>query len=263
MAGMDPSQVPAAREIVISAHEAAHAVASIRLGLPFAYVTFGDEDGDGPRVEAIDNLPRPIPFYRGGGDCCREDSTICQTCRDEQTRAESWMVMAMCGSLGSRATGCDLFGYGQDADKAYVGEFCRKAFGDATDDAVNRRISAMLDRAIVLMQPEGRPPAPLAGRCVNDAGSQRQKSGRSYWTHQRKRLGFAIRLYDTARRKTTLHLSRVLSLGRSHAPESRHGCVAAVALPTGSCVDARCRGRSGADRTVNLVFHVCGRRDQC
>ena len=43
---MDPSQVPSAREIVISAHEAAHAVASIRLDLPFAYVTFGDEDGD-------------------------------------------------------------------------------------------------------------------------------------------------------------------------------------------------------------------------
>jgi hypothetical protein len=54
-----------AREIVVSAHEAAHAVASVRLGLRFEYVTLDDAE-IGPHVQNVENLSRPIVFYRGG-----------------------------------------------------------------------------------------------------------------------------------------------------------------------------------------------------
>jgi hypothetical protein len=51
------------KEIIISAHESAHAVASVRLGLSFEYVTL-DDPNIGPHVQHFENLPRPIVFYR-------------------------------------------------------------------------------------------------------------------------------------------------------------------------------------------------------
>jgi hypothetical protein len=49
----------AAREIVISAHESAHAVAAVRLGLGFEYLTL-DDANIGPHVQSVDNIPRQI-----------------------------------------------------------------------------------------------------------------------------------------------------------------------------------------------------------
>ena len=144
-----------AREIVVSAHEATHAVVSMRLGLPFTYVTFGDDDGEGPRVDSIGNAPEPIPFYRGDGECCGPDRGICKECRAAQERAEAWITMAVSGSIGVGATGCTLFGYGHDADKAYVIEVCRTAFGDETDTDIERRMSVAIDRALTLLRTEG------------------------------------------------------------------------------------------------------------
>ncbi|MGH8773519.1 MAG: hypothetical protein ACREV2_20440, partial [Burkholderiales bacterium] len=92
-----------AKEIVVSAHEASHAVASVRLGLRFAYVTL-DDATIGPHVQHVDNLPRPIVFYRCGGSCCDSNRPMCETCHAEVKRAESYIVMAMCGSLGVSAT---------------------------------------------------------------------------------------------------------------------------------------------------------------
>ncbi len=149
------------REIVISCHEAAHAIASVRLGLPFEYVTLDDAE-IGPHVQSIGNLPRPIAYYRGGGSCCDPTRQICEACRREVDRAEAYMVMAMCGSIGARVTGCKAFGYGHAADQAYVVDFCRVAFGDQTDDEINARIRAMLDRALGLMQSEMRALTPVA-----------------------------------------------------------------------------------------------------
>lgn len=144
-----------AKEIVISAHEAAHAVASVRLGLPFEYVTLDDAD-IGPHVETIENLPRPIAFYCGGGSCCDPTRPICNACRPEQERAESYIMMAMCGSLGVDATGCNTFGYGHEDDKAYAIGFCKTAFGDRSDAEVNDRMRTMLQRARELMRHEGK-----------------------------------------------------------------------------------------------------------
>jgi hypothetical protein len=152
---MDLSQLPQANEIVVSAHEAAHAVASVRLGVPFKYVTIGDDD-DGPRVESIENAPRPIIYYCGGGTCCGPDRPMCDTCRVEQDRAESWIVMAMCGSIGVAGTGSKLFGYGHEDDKVYVADFCRTAFADSKDEDVSARIKPLLKRALELMQPESK-----------------------------------------------------------------------------------------------------------
>lgn len=151
---MELSELPMAREIVVSAHEATHAVVSIRLELPFTYVTLGD-DGEGPRVDSIGNVPDPIPFYRGSGDCCGPDGDICNKCRAAQERAEAWITMAVSGSIGVRATGCALFGYGHDADKAYVIEVCRIAFGDRNGEDIEKRISAALDRALALLRADG------------------------------------------------------------------------------------------------------------
>lgn len=125
----------------LSAHEASHAVASVRLGLPFEYVTL-DDAAIGPHVQHVENLPRRIVFYRGGGSCCDSNRSMCETCRAEERRAESYIVMAMCGSLGVDATGCNAFGYGHDADLAYVIDFCRKAFGDSNDAEINARTKA-------------------------------------------------------------------------------------------------------------------------
>jgi hypothetical protein len=149
---MDASGV---KEIVISAHESAHAVASVRLGLPFEYVTLDDPD-IGPHVQHFENHSRPIVFYRGGGSCCNPNQPMCERCRAEEKRAEFDIVMAMCGSLGAAATGCNAFGYGDEADKAYVVEFCRTAFSDRTEADVNARMNTMLQRACDLMQPEGK-----------------------------------------------------------------------------------------------------------
>jgi hypothetical protein len=153
--------VARAKEIVVSAHEAAHAVASVRLGLAFEYVTLDDAD-IGPHVQHIDNLPRPIVFYRGGGSCCDPNRPICNACRAEQDRAESYIMVAICGTLGVHATGCDVFGYGHDADKAYVIDFCRTAFGDRTDAEIDARMKAMLQKAAELMHPEGRAASAVA-----------------------------------------------------------------------------------------------------
>ncbi len=148
-------EADAARDIVVSAHEAAHAVASVRLGLPFEYVTL-DDATIGPHVQHLENEPRPIVFYRGDGKCCASDPPMCESCRAEQTRAESYIMMAMCGSLGVDATGCNAFGYGHDADKAYVVEFLKEAFGDRDDVSINARMKTLLHRASELMHPEGK-----------------------------------------------------------------------------------------------------------
>ena len=144
-----------AREIVISGHESAHAVASVRLGLPFEYVTLDDPE-IGPHVQSIDNLPRPIVFYRGGGVCCGPPQPMCPTCCAEEGRAVSLMVMALCGSLGAAASGTKVFGYGHEADKGCFIEFCKTAFGDQTDANVNARMNKLLDRALELMRPENK-----------------------------------------------------------------------------------------------------------
>ena len=62
--------------------------------------------------------------------------------------------MSMCGSLGANSTGCDAFGYGHGADKMYVEDFCRTAFGDQTYVEINARINRMLRKAKELMLPE-------------------------------------------------------------------------------------------------------------
>ena len=150
-----------AKEIVVSAHEASHAVASVRLGLPFEYVTL-DDAAIGPHVQHVENLPRRIVFYRGGGSCCDSNRSMCETCRAEERRAESYIVMAMCGSLGVDATGCNAFGYGHDADLAYVIDFCRTAFGDSTDAEIDARTKALLRKAAELMHPEGKTTSAVA-----------------------------------------------------------------------------------------------------
>ena len=146
-------KVSDAKEIVISAHESAHAVASVRLGLPFHYVTL--DDANGPHVEHFENLPRPIGFYRGGL-CCGPNQPMCERCRTEEKRAESYILMAMCGSLGAASTGCNAFGFGHEADKAYVIRFCETAFGDQTNACVDARMETMLQRAHQLMLPESK-----------------------------------------------------------------------------------------------------------
>jgi hypothetical protein len=65
-------------------------------------------------------------------------------------------MMAMCGNLGVEVTGCNAFGYGNDADKAYAAESCRTAFDDQTDADINARMKSMLQRACELMHPEGK-----------------------------------------------------------------------------------------------------------
>jgi hypothetical protein len=45
-------EAASAKEIVVSAHEAVHAVASVRLGFPFEYVTLDDTD-IGPHVKHL------------------------------------------------------------------------------------------------------------------------------------------------------------------------------------------------------------------
>ena len=144
-----------AREIVISAHEAAHAVAAVRLGLPFEYVTLDDAE-IGPHVQPVDNQPRPIAFYTDQESCCRPTASICDACRAEQRRAESNIIAAICGSIGAAVTGCQIFGYGEAADKAYVVDVCRMAFGDQTTEDADRRTKALLERARSLMEPEMR-----------------------------------------------------------------------------------------------------------
>jgi hypothetical protein len=144
-----------ARDIVISAHESAHAVASVRLNRPFDYVTL-DDATLGPHVYITDNAPRPIPFYVGGGACCGGDQQICDNCRAELQRAESYIMIAVCGTLGVLATGCKDFGYGHDADKTYAVEFCKVAFGDQTDAQITARLKDLSDRALELMRPESR-----------------------------------------------------------------------------------------------------------
>jgi hypothetical protein len=142
-----------AREIVICAHEAAHAVAAVRLGLPFEYVTLDDAE-IGPHVQPVDNQPRPIAFYTGPESCCRSTGSICDRCRAEQVRAESNIVAAICGSIGAAVTGCRVFGYGEAADKAYVIEVCRTSFGDRTNEDADRRTKTLLQRGKSLMEPE-------------------------------------------------------------------------------------------------------------
>jgi hypothetical protein len=145
--------IPEAREIVISAHEAAHAVASVRLGLPFDYVGM-DHPEHGPHVMHMENWPNPIPFYCGG-TCCGPNRPMCDACKAEERRAEAYMMVAVCGSIGVRATGCTIFGYGNDADRALLVEFCQVAFNDRTEEEINARIRAISDRAVDLMRPEG------------------------------------------------------------------------------------------------------------
>ena len=71
-------------------------------------------------------------------------------------RAELNIVAAICGSIGAAVTGCQIFGYGEAADKAYVVDVCRMAFGDQTTQDVDRRTKALLERAKSLMEPEMR-----------------------------------------------------------------------------------------------------------
>ena len=147
------AEVAAAKEIVISAHESAHAVAAVRLGLPFEYVTL-DNAEIGPHVQhSVDNRPRPIGFYKGGS-CCGQKQPMCERCRAEEKRAKSYILMAMCGSLGAASTGCKVFGFGNDADKVYVEDFCRTAFGDQAHADINARITRILTKANELMLPE-------------------------------------------------------------------------------------------------------------
>ena len=146
-------EVSAAKEIVISAHESAHAVAAVRLGLHFEYVTLGSNAEIYSHLQPVDNQPRPIGFYTGGS-CCGQKQPMCERCRAEENRAESWILMSMCGSLGANSTGCDAFGYGLGADKMYVEDFCRTAFGDQTYVEINARIKRMLRKANELMLPE-------------------------------------------------------------------------------------------------------------
>src|SRR5215831_19369723 len=86
-----------ALEIGISAHEAAHAIASVRLGLPFDQVTMNHAE-HGPHVRHSENRPHPIPFYYGG--CCGPNGPMCDVCQAEQRRAEAYIVVALCGTIG-------------------------------------------------------------------------------------------------------------------------------------------------------------------
>jgi hypothetical protein len=103
---------------------------------------------------------------------------LCQECSVEQERAESQIIMAMCGSLGVAATGFTRFGYGDDADKAYVVDYCRIAFNDRTDAEIDARMKELLKRARELMLPPE-----MLRACVNVT------IGRSSWHIAGQRAG--------------------------------------------------------------------------
>ena len=134
--GMDEST---AREIVICGHEAAHAVAAVRLAVAFDYVTLDDAEFRAAPFRPVDNSPRAIPFYGPDRVCCRKPDVMCADCRAEEERAESLMLVAISGSLGAAASGCSTFGYGHEADKAYVTGFCKVAFAES-DAKLDRRV---------------------------------------------------------------------------------------------------------------------------
>ena len=159
-------EVSEAEEIIVSGHESAHAVAAVKLGLSFCYVTL-DDANIGSHVGGLDNLPRPIGFYRGG--CCGPNPPMCERCRREKKRAESHIVVLICGSLGAAEfhrlmaspenLGVDFarysaIGFGNSGDKDIVERFCRTAFGDQTYACVNVRIKTMLERAEELLRQE-------------------------------------------------------------------------------------------------------------
>jgi hypothetical protein len=140
-------------EIVQSFHEAANAVASVRLGLSFDYVTL-DDPTHGSHVHGLDNVPRAIPFYGGHDTCCASPHAMCDRCIREQERTESCMIVALCGGLGVALSGCGLFGYRNEADLEYVALCCQDAFGDATVAHAMARIRTLRQRAEHLMSPE-------------------------------------------------------------------------------------------------------------